>query len=279
MSDYGQNPRLSYSDYLRVPELLQLQHPLAEPAAHDELQFIVVHQVYELWFRLVLHELDAVKAAIDAGAETDDDAPLRTAIRLLKRVETIFKVLVQQIHVLESMRPVDFLDFRSQLNPASGFQSAQFREVECLLGLKDEALVRRVENDPRIAALRARLEGDTIPDALYRLLRGRGFHVTPPDSHRTEAQARTTLEVLRLIYEQPDEHDALYALCEALVDLDEQLVLWRRHHIMMVERQIGSKAGTGKGTTGELDGIRYLLSTLGRQLVPDLWAVRTVLET
>jgi tryptophan 2,3-dioxygenase len=276
---YGKDARVSYSSYLKVPELLSLQQTLADPPAHDELQFIVVHQVYELWFRLVLHELDAVKAALDVAAESGDDTPLRTATRLLKRVETIFKVLVQQIHVLESMRPTDFLEFRAQLNPASGFQSAQFREVECLMGLKDAQLVRRVEDDPRIAALQARFEGDTIPDALYRLLRARGLPVTPPDEHRSEAQATTSLEALRAIYEQPDEHPALYDLCEALVDLDEQLVLWRRHHIMMVERQIGAKPGTGKGITGDLDGIRYLLTTLSRQAVPDLWAVRTVLET
>ena len=275
MTEYGQDARLTYSDYLHVPQILREQVCLSEPPAHDELQFIVVHQVYELWFKLVLFELDEVRTRIDAGT----DADLRTATRLCRRVETIFKVLVQQIHVLETMRPVDFLAFRTRLKPASGFQSVQFREVECLMGLKDADLLRRVSDDPRRAALEARAEGDTIPDALYRLLRGRGFNVTPPDAHRTEAQARTTLDVLRLIYEQPDEHDALYALCEALVDVDEQLVLWRRHHIMMVERQIGSKPGTGKGTTGDLDGIRYLLSTLGRQAVPDLWAVRTVLET
>jgi tryptophan 2,3-dioxygenase len=275
---YGKDARVSYSAYLKVPELLELQQPLADPPAHDELQFIVVHQVYELWFKLVLHELDAVKAALDAAAETDDDTPLRTASRLLKRIESIFKVLVQQIHVLESMRPSDFLDFRAQLNPASGFQSAQFREVECLMGLKDAALIRRVQDDPRIAVLQARFDGDTIPDALYRLLRARGLSVTPPDEHRSEAQAAATLLALRGVYEQPDEHPALYDLCEALVDVDEQLVLWRRHHIMMVERQIGAKSGTGKGVTGDLDGIRYLLTTLARQAVPDLWAVRTVLE-
>jgi len=279
VTEYGKDARVSYSAYLKVSELLSLQQPLADPAAHDELQFIVVHQVYELWFKLVLHELDAVKAALDVAAESDDDTPLRTAVRLLKRVETIFKVLVQQIHVLETMRPSDFLDFRAQLNPASGFQSAQFREVECMLGLKDSELIRRVADDPRIAVLQGRFEGDTLTDALYRLLAARGHAVTPPDAHRTEAQAASTLHALRTIYEQPDDHAALYDLCEAFVDLDEQLVLWRRHHIMMVERQIGSKPGTGKGITGDLDGIRYLLTTLSRQAVPDLWAVRTVLET
>jgi tryptophan 2,3-dioxygenase len=274
VSEYGQDTRLSYSEYLHVPQLLREQECLAKPPAHDELQFIVVHQVYELWFKLVLFELDSVHALVDAG---DDDA-LRTAARLLRRVETIFKVLVQQIHVLETMRPVDFLAFRAKLNPASGFQSVQFREVECLLGLKDETLAARVGGDPRIAALRARLEGDSIADALYRLFADRGLHVVPPDEGRSEEQREATLQALRVIYEHPDESAALHDLCEALVDVDEQIVLWRRHHVMMVERQIGAKPGTGKGTTGELDGIRYLVTTLNKRALQDLWDVRTLLE-
>ena len=273
MSEYGKDARLSYSEYLHVPQLLREQVCQTDPPAHDELQFIVVHQVYELWFKLVLFELDAVHAAIDTG----DDDSLRTATRLLRRVETIFKVLVQQIHVLETMRPVDFLAFRAKLNPASGFQSVQFREVECLLGLKDEQLLLRVGGDPRIAALRARFEGDSIADALYRLFASRGLRVVPPDEGRTEEQRDDTLQALRVIYEHPDESAPLHDLCEALVDVDEQVVLWRRHHVMMVERQIGAKPGTGKGTTGELDGIRYLVTTLNKRACQDLWDVRTVL--
>lgn len=273
MTEYGKDATLSYSEYLHVPQLLREQQCMSQPPAHDELQFIVVHQVYELWFKLVLFELDAVHALIDEG----DDAALRTAARLLRRVETILKVCVGQIHVLETMRPVDFLAFRGRLNPASGFQSVQFREVEFLLGLKDEALMARVGGDPRIAALRERFDGDSIADAFYRLLAARGLPVVPPDVGRSEAQAASTLEGLRAIYEQPDVHIALHDLCEALVDVDEQIVLWRRHHVMMVERQIGAKPGTGKGTTGDLDGIRYLSTTLNKRALQDLWDVRTVL--
>lgn len=271
---YGQGPGISYSEYLHVPQLLREQVPLAEPPAHDELQFIIVHQVYELWFKLVLFELDAVHRLVDAG----DDAALRTATRLLRRVEAILKVCVGQIHVLESMRPVDFLAFRARLNPASGFQSVQFREVEFLLGLKDEALLARVGSDPRIGALRERFEGDSLADAFYRLLAARGLRVVPPDPDRSEAQRAATLQALRAVYEQPDAHASLHDLCEALVDVDEQVVLWRRHHVMMVERQIGAKPGTGKGVTGDLDGIRYLTTTLNKRALQDLWDVRTVLE-
>jgi tryptophan 2,3-dioxygenase len=270
---YGEGSRVSYSEYLRVPEILGQQHCLTEPPAHDELQFIIVHQVYELWFKLVLHELDGVEAALDAGTDRD----LRQATHLLRRVEDIFKVLVGQIHVLESMRPVDFLAFRERLNPASGFQSAQFREVECLMGLKNADLIRRVEDDPRIDVLRARFEAETIPESLYRLLVARGLDVTVPGDDRTEEQRVATVAAIATVYQAPDDNALLYELCEALVDIDEQLVLWRRHHVMMVERQIGAKPGTGKGVTGELDGIRYLKTTLGKNAVPDLWAVRTVL--
>ncbi|MHC5212347.1 MAG: tryptophan 2,3-dioxygenase [Planctomycetota bacterium] len=274
MSTHAHQARLTYSQYLKVPELLDLQECLAEPPAHDELQFIVVHQVYELWFKLVLHELDEVKAAIETGT----DAGLRRATRLCRRVKAIFDILVPQIHVLESMRPVDFLAFRARLNPASGFQSAQFREVECIMGLKDETLVRRVENDPRIDRVHARMAAPSIPDVLYAVLARRGLSVTAPGPTRSDSQQAATRGALASIYANPDDEPALYPLFEILLDLDEQLILWRRHHVMMVERQIGDKPGTGKGTTGDLDGIRYLVTTLGKRALPDLWAVRTLLE-
>ena len=274
MPEYGQDTRLTYSEYLKVPELLRLQGCLADPPAHDELQFIVVHQVYELWFKLVLHELDAMASA----ATTATDEGFRTATRLGRRVVSILHVLVGQIHVLESMRPVDFLAFRSRLNPASGFQSAQFREVELVLGLKDPALMKRLATDASAAAAVQRFDQASLPETLYAALRRRGLAVTLPGPDRSEAQAQETLQALRAVYEQPDRHQALYELCETLLDIDEQIVLWRRHHVMMVERQIGAKPGTGKGTTGELDGIRYLRTTLDKQALPDLWAVRTLLQ-
>jgi len=274
MPEYGKDSRLTYSEYLKVPELLQLQSEQSDPAVHDELQFIIVHQVYELWFKLILHELDSIAAATATATE----AGFRTAARLGRRVVSILEVLVSQIHVLESMRPVDFLAFRNKLNPASGFQSAQFREVEAVLGLKDPALMKRLATDATAAAAVRRFDQPSLPEILYGALRHLGLAVTLPGAERTEAQARSTLQALRGIYEQPDRHSALYDLCEVLLDIDEQVVLWRRHHVMMVERQIGAKPGTGVGTTGELDGIRYLRTTLDKQALPDLWAVRTVLE-
>lgn len=265
---------IKYSEYLRVPELLEQQHCLTEPEAHDELQFIVVHQVYELWFKLVRHELDAILAALRGGSDTD----LHTAFRLARRVQEIFKVLVTQIHVLETMRPADFMAFRKKLNPASGFQSVQFREVEAMLGLKDAELAAYTRDDPRHPALLERLAAPSIDEVAYDLLRARGYDVVTPSETRSEADADRSLAALKTLYDKPDGDPLLYGLLEALVELDEQLILWRRHHVMMVERQIGDKPGTGKGTTGDLDGIRYLRTTLNRRAFPDLWAVRTVLS-
>ena len=268
------DPRtLTYSEYLKVPELLDLQTCLTEPEAHDELQFIIVHQVYELWFKLVMHEVDEIQRLIEAGSEYD----LRNVIRLCRRIHQILQVLVGQIHVLETMRPHDFLKFRAALNPASGFQSVQFRELECALGLKDEKLASYTAGDPRHPELQKRLKATSVSDQLYASLKRMGHDVTPPGPDRDAAAEEATMAALKVIYDGPDEHGLVYTLCEALVDIDEQIILWRRHHVMMVERQIGDKPGTGKGTTGELDGIRYLSTTLMRRIFPDLWTVRTLL--
>jgi tryptophan 2,3-dioxygenase len=261
---------VSYSSYLKVPELLQQQHCLAEPESHDELQFIIVHQVYELWFKLIRHELDTVHEHLRGGSDRD----FWTAIRLLRRVQSIGEVLVKQIHVLETMRPHDFLDFRRVLNPASGFQSVQFREVECMLGLKDELLASFTKSDPRHPELQRRLAEPSLRDTFYAQMAARGLDVTRPEDADEEAHERTLL-ALKTIYDAPDDHALVYELCESLIEVDEQFILWRRHHIMMVERQIGDKPGTGKGTMGDQDGIRYLSTTLTRRAFPALWEVRT----
>jgi tryptophan 2,3-dioxygenase len=274
LSEYGKNSGLSYGSYLHIPQLLDQQQCLTKPEAHDELQFIIVHQVYELWFKLILHEMDEIRRLVDTGT----DVALHSTIRLCRRVTEIMKVLVGQIHVLETMRPADFLRFRNHLKPASGFQSVQFREFESALGLKDEKLASYTSDDPRHEALLARMQQPSLIDALYSALSKRGLKATPPSPERTDEQARVTMASLKTIYDDPDTHPLLYDLCEAVVDVDEQVILWRRHHVMMVERQIGSKPGTGQGTTGELDGIRYLKTTLSRRAFPDLWEVRTLLK-
>ncbi len=274
MPDPATPEPVTYSEYLHVADLLEHQVPLTKPPVHDEMQFIVVHQVYELWFRLLLHEMDEILRLVAAGS----DADLRGATRLCRRIQRIMDVLIKQIHVLESMRPADFLLFRRLLNPASGFQSVQFREFECVLGLKDTTMAGYAEGDPRSDILQRRLGEPSLSDLMYVVLKNRGLDIVAPGPDRTDAEAHSTLQALKAVYDSPDDHPLLYDLCEAAVEIDEQVILWRRHHVMMVERQIGDKRGTGATNTGALDGIRYLQTTLSRRAFPDLWNVRTLLE-
>lgn len=242
---FGEEGRaLSYGSYLKVPELLLLQKILSDE--HDELLFIVAHQVYELWFRVVLHELEAVRASI----EGDD---VFTAVHRLNRVAVIEKLLVEQIGVLETMSPQDFLAFRHKLSPASGFQSVQFREIEFLSGLKNPGYLARLEVSPEEKTrLEKRLAEPSLADALHGLIERRG---SPSLVH---------------IYKDRERFGDLFSLCEALLDHDETFAEWRMRHVLMVERQIGSKPGTGGSS-----GARYLRSTLEKRFFPDLWDLRS----
>jgi tryptophan 2,3-dioxygenase len=235
--------RLSYGSYLHLPELLRLQAGLTE--AHDELLFIVAHQVYELWFKVLVHELDEVRDAI----QRDD---LHRARHYLQRVRVIEGLLVEQVDVLETMAPQDFLAFRSELAPASGFQSAQFREIEFMSGLKDAGYLKTSDAEPDDRArLERRFKDPSLRDAYENLLGRRGV---------------TVLD----IYQQREGQRDLFELSEALLDHDEGFSLWRTRHVHMVERQIGDKPGTGGST-----GVRYLQSTLGKRFFPALWQVRS----
>ena len=237
--------RLNYGSYLRIPELLELQKGLTD--AHDELLFIIAHQAYELWFKELIHELVAVRTTIDR-----DD--LHQARYYLRRVSVIEALLTEQVGVLETMAPRDFLAFRSELAPASGFQSTQFREIEFLSGLKDPGYLKTLQSLPDDQArLQRRLEEPSLRDAYSSLLQRRGA---------------TVLE----IYRQPQLHVELFDLSEALLDHDEGFSLWRSRHIHMVERQIGDKPGTGGST-----GVRYLQTTLNKRFFPELWQVRSQL--
>jgi tryptophan 2,3-dioxygenase len=247
---------LTYGEYLKVPELLSLQDCLSSPPHHDEPLFIIIHQVYELWFKLILHEIDSAIAELKDGR-------VHEATRLLRRVVEVQRLLIGQIRILETMRPQDFLGFRYHLNPASGFQSVQFREIEAVLGMRDpEVVARLVASAEEMARLEARLVGPTLPETLDLLLAARGL--------RSGDEADWRLKALVAIYEHPDRHADLNALCEVLVEIDECLSLWRAHHVQMVERMIGSKRGTGGS-----EGVGYLRTTLPKRAFPDLWAVRT----
>ncbi len=269
--------KLTYEDYLRVPDLLRLQAPQSAPPEHDEILFIVIHQTYELWFRLILHELDEAARRMEAG-----DA--REAARLLRRVVEVEKVLVQQIHVLETMLPTDFLRFRDRLKPASGFQSAQFREIEFAAGLCDRAVLAFFpEGREARARLERRLAEPSLRDRFFALLGRVGLL-----AGGAAAGHAARIEALRAIYGAGAPAAApppaglapgaslrdLRDLAEALLDFDEWLAIWRFHHVRMAEREIGSKPGTGGS-----DGVQYLASTIERKghAFPELWEVRTAL--
>ncbi len=257
-------PRLSYGSYLHVPELLRLQRLQSDPAQHDELLFIIVHQVYELWFRQLLHELDSVVERLDAGD------PLGAG-RLLERCTEIQRVLIAQIKVLETMTPNDFLEFRDRLMPASGFQSVQFRCIEFRCGLRDPShLAHHAPDSVEHAALQRRLEEATLGERFYALLQRRGFVL--PEGAEPDTRERRVRELTRL-YHQPEAHYDLYLLAEALIGFDQMFGLWRLHHIEMVERMIGAKPGTGGS-----EGVAYLRRTLGRRFFPELWELRSYLS-
>jgi tryptophan 2,3-dioxygenase len=270
--EYGNDSALSYNKYLRVADLIALQDCLSEPAHHDELLFITIHQTYELWFKQILHEIDASIAAIN-----EDRAAAAT--RALWRVVEIEKILVAQIHILETMTPMSFLGFRDELNPASGFQSMQFREIEISSGLKDAAVLHNFRNDEFAdKRLRARYAAPNLGEAFYALLRRRGLDA-PADNPEIEASERRKLyerrtrAVLEVIshFEQRYEE---FQLAERLIEHDEYFSLWRAHHVKMVERMVGSKRGTGGS-----EGVGYLQTTLGLKFFPELWEARTLLDS
>lgn len=270
---YGDdNAPLSYNKYLRVPELIGLQECLSDPAHHDELLFITIHQTYELWFKQILHEIDAARIAMDADRSF-------AASRALERAVEIEKVLVQQIHVLETMTPMSFLGFRDELNPASGFQSMQFREIEFASGAKDAGMIDNFRDDEfATTRLRARFDAPTLGEAFFALLGRRGFDAPADDAsldagERQKLYGRRTRAALELI-SHFEQHPEEFRLSESLIAHDEYTQLWRAHHVRMVERMVGSKRGTGGS-----EGVNYLRTTLDRKFFPELWEARTYLDT
>jgi tryptophan 2,3-dioxygenase len=256
---------VTYQSYLQLDTLLSLQVPRSEGPEHDEMLFIVIHQVYELWFKELLHELDHV-AVLFRG-----DKPHR-ALHTLKRILTILKVLVAQLDILETMTPLEFLSFRARLEAASGFQSNQFRQIEFLLGAKNQsALTRFPEGSPVRLALERRLGQPTVWDAFLHYLAREGYPV--PDSHLTRDYSKPiepTPEIQQVLLDVYRRDVKSTEICERLVDLDEGIAEWRYRHVRMVERTIGNKPGTGGSR-----GAAYLQSTLGRNLFPDLWEIRS----
>ena len=271
-NDYGKNNPLSYNKYLRVAELIDLQTCLSTPAHHDELLFITVHQAYELWFKQILHEIDAAIISMKEDR-------IAEAVQTMRRVGEIEKLLIAQIHILETMMPLRFLSFRDELNPASGFQSMQFREIEFSSGLKDEKILRQfAADDFSHKRLQARMNTPSLSEAFFALLRRRGFDTPASDSPRDAKERRSNYgKRQRAMVEVLTHHEQFYKeyeLAEALLDHDENFSLWRSHHIKMVERMVGAKRGTGGS-----EGVGYLRTTLDKKFFPEMWEARTYLST
>ena len=258
---------LTYWDYLKVPELLALQRPRSDGPEHDETLFIIIHQVYELWFKEVLHELDYLMRLL---LRNDTSRALHT----LKRILTILKTLVAQIDVLETMTPLEFLSFRDRLESGSGFQSWQFREIEYALGIKDRAAIERYpEGNPGRLALERRWREPTVWDAFLRYLEASGYRLGEDITERDVTRAiHPSPAIQKVLVEVYRTNPQVAAVCERLVDLDEGLQEWRYRHVKMVERTIGTRRGTGGSA-----GAEYLRTTLSRPAFPDLWAIRTEL--
>ena len=256
----------NYTTYLKVDELLNLQEPRSSPAEHDEMLFIVIHQVYELWFKLLMHELDKAKRDFSG-----DD--LFGAIHTFKRSRTIMKTLVSQIDILETMTPMSFNSFRDWLENASGFQSAQFRELEFLLGYKradmDFAALYGSET-PGYAKVVRRLNERSLIDHFYDFLAKRGATIPTAVRNRNvresnQPNADIQAGILRLYHASKE----VAILFELMTDFDEGLQEWRYRHVKLVERTIGNKKGTG----GSL-GVEFLKRSLFMPVFPDLWAIR-----
>ena len=263
-----QGARLTYGSYLRLEQLLSAQQLESQKTtgspAHDELLFITVHQVYELWFQQLLHEATAARDAMLDSSGGDSDRSW-WAQHLMQRMHAIERVLVQQIDVLETMTPQDFLQFRQTLAPASGFQSVQFRELEFLSGAKDASFVKRFKGltEQEKERLRRRLAEPTLWDAFLHVLTARGL---PAGDDEQVVQS-----VRRAAHDRSSYAD-IWALAEALLEHDELAAAWRARHVVMVERMIGTKTGTGGSS-----GAHYLRSRLDMRYYPLLWELRSVL--
>ncbi len=263
MASVSEDPRfgeqgglLTYGTYLRLGELLNQQSPESDPPAHDELLFITIHQVYELWFKLLLSELTDARDRMLAGES------YLPRVRL-ERCRAVERVLVQQVDVIDTMTPQDFLVFRTKLAPASGFQSAQFREIEFLSGLKDPGYLARFRGltDAERDRLQRRLDEPSLWDGFLAVLAKEGFDVSTADS-----RAAALLDIAG----DRSRYGQLWDLAEALLDHDQAWSLWRARHVLMAERQIGTKAGTGGSAGGA-----YLRTRIQLRFYPELWELRS----
>ena len=257
--------KLTYNNYLKIDELLDLQELRSDPEEHDEMLFIIIHQTYELWFKQVLHEFEKLRKNLKDGKTW-------AAVKTMKRVLTILKTMVAQIDILETMTPLEFESFRGFLDEASGFQSVQFREVEILCGLRSTHLLKAYQDQPNyIKRMRRRMEEPTLWECFCQLLQKKHYDIEMPERKNENGllydPSENNQQVLLHIMNN-DEETAM--LCELFVDFDEGMQEWRYRHVKMVERTIGNKMGTGGSS-----GVDYLRSTLHQRIFPDLWEIRS----
>ena len=256
---------LTYSSYLAVDELLKLQRPLSKGPEHDEMLFIIIHQTYELWFKQLIHEFVEAQRVLEAG-------DTHRALAVLGRIRTIMKTCVSQVDILETMTPLQFLSFRNYLSTSSGFQSAQFRKVEAILGRRDEKFANHLPPTSRDEIVQL-LGQRSLWDSVLVYLSKRGAAIPSEILNRRfneHYQPNESVQQALIKVHREDPEAAM--ICERLVDIDEGLQEWRYRHLKMVERTIGSKSGTGGSS-----GVKYLASTLFNPVFPDLWQIRASL--
>jgi tryptophan 2,3-dioxygenase len=258
---------LTYASYLKIEQLLALQEAQSEPAEHDEMLFIIIHQTYELWFKQLLHETTALRSACNEGN-------VWMAAHTLKRMLKIMKTLVGQIDILETMTPLSFKGFRYYLDTASGFQSVQFRELEIIMGFRSHLLdAVRKQSEWADQRIKDRLKEQPLWDAYLNLLQKNGISISkPPQNVEHGLTFAPSPEIQSKLVEIERSGGPLSMLNELLIDLDEGFSEWRYRHMKLVQRTIGHKHGTGGSA-----GVAYLQKTLDFHFFPDLWAIRSVL--
>jgi len=261
---------LNYNSYLQIPELLSLQKEISRPKHHDEMFFIIIHQTAELWFKLVLHETETL-------VESFRHRVVSRALKALKRITRIMNLQVQQIRLLSTLTPVEFAGFRNFLRPASGFQSAQFRTIEFTYGVRNPFFIRFFDTEPKVAdRLRAIMKEPSVYDECLRCLDADG-HPVPKAVLERDPSAPWEIDselvrVIQDVYEKPKEHYHWVLLFESMLDLDEAFELWRKTHVVMVNRTIGKKTGTGGSA-----GMDFLKSRENTKSFPELWEVRNLI--
>lgn len=259
---------LNYNSYLKVPELLDLQHLLSKPPHHDEMFFIIIHQAAELWFKLMRHETEGMVQDLRAGS-------VSRALKKLKRITGVMDLMVRQINLLNTLTPVEFAGFRDHLRPASGFQSIQFRMIEFIFGIRESFFLQFFEKDPeKKVELEKIMKLPSVYDEFVSALHVAGFKVPESILSRDVSQmwkeSPELISVIKSIYESPKDNYHWVLLFEAMIDFDEKFAIWRNVHMLMVARTIGMQTGTGGSS-----GYKFLASRAEYRFFPELWSVRT----